>query len=327
MKNMEFRTVSDKKIITDFLITSAADCGAEFLVSKEWADILQTEENVETLGVYDGEKLSALFNLIKKDFKFGLSYYYLPRGPVFAKDLSAEKQSEIWQLLISEFKSRRGIFLRVEPKDFLPSNIKALPSINLQPKETLMLDLSLSEEELLKSFHQKTRYNIRLAEKKGVVVREGQGEKDFVSFWSLMTETGKRDNFHIHNQNHYHLLATANPDFIKLFIAEIDGQTIAAGLFSFFGDKATYLHGASAHEFRQLMAPYLLQWTLIKTAKESGYKYYDFYGIDAKKWPGVTRFKTGFGGFTVSYAGTCDIILNPFTYALYNILRRIRRLI
>lgn len=324
---MEFRTVSDKKIITDFLTESAAGCGAEFLVSKEWADILQTEENVETLGIYEGQKLSALFNLIKKDFKFGLSYYYLPRGPIFYQGLSAEKRLEIWQSLILEFKRRRGIFLRVEPKDPLPNIIKALPTINLQPKETLMLDLSLSKDELLRSFHQKTRYNIRLAEKKGMVVREGQGENDFNNFWSLMTETGERDKFKIHNKNHYRSLAISNPDFIKLFLAEMDGETIAAGLFSFYGDKVTYLHGASAHKFRQFMAPYLLQWTLIKKAKESGYKYYDFYGIDALKWPGVTRFKTGFGGFTVSYAGTQDIILNPLVYNLYNILRRIRRLI
>jgi Uncharacterized protein involved in methicillin resistance len=324
---MKLTTLTDKKLVKDFLMAAALNDGAEFLASIEWAEILKSEEPVETLGVYDEQKLVAVFNLIKKDFKFGLVFHYLPRGPIFASNLSYEQINAIWQFIILELKKRQGLFLRVEPKNSLPSSIKTLASINLQPKETLMLDLSLSEDELLTSFHSKTRYNIRLAEKKGVTVREGNKSNDFDNFWALMTETGERDAFKIHNKKHYQALATANPDFIKLFVAELNGKIIAAGLFSFYGDRATYMHGASAYASRQLMAPYLLQWTVILTAKKLGYKYYDFYGIDAVKWPGVTRFKTGFGGFTVNYAGTLDIILKPFLYNLYNILRRLRRLI
>jgi len=324
---MKLVALTDKKIVSDFLIGASNNCGAEFLASTEWADILVREEKVETLGIYDNQNLLAVFNLLKKDFKLGLIYYYLPRGPVFANQLSLKEQETIWQFLITEFKKRHGVFLRVEPHNALPGSIKTINSINLQPKETLMLDLSLSEDELLTSFHPKTRYNIRLAEKKGITIYESHDKKDFEIFWQLMSETGERDDFKIHNKKHYELLATANPEFIKLFLAENDGQAIVAGLFSFYGDKVTYLHGASAYVSRQLMAPYLLQWTLIKMAKKLGYKYYDFYGIDALKWPGVTRFKTGFGGTKVSYAGTKDIILNNLTYSLYNILRRLRRLV
>lgn len=324
---MKIEVISSQEVIKDFLIKASNNHGAEFLVSTEWADIIKNEELVETLGVYDGEKLVAVFNSIKKDFKFNLVFYYLPRGPVFSSDLSVEAQEKVWQFLVSEYKKRQGVFLRVEPANILPYSIKALASINLQPKETLMLNLLLGEEDLLNNFHPKTRYNIRLAEKKGVVIREGKTEVDFDSFWSLMTETGDRDGFKIHNKKHYHTLATSNQKFIKLFLAEHEGKVIAAGLFSFYGDKVTYLHGASAYEARNLMAPYLLQWTVIQKAKESGYKYYDFYGIDEIKWPGVTRFKLGFGGFRVSYAGTYDIILSPVIYNLYNILRRLRRLI
>lgn len=323
---MKLSVITDKKIVNDFLIKSALEGGVEFLASIEWAEIIKNEELVKTLGIYEDEKLLAIFNLIKKDFKFGLFYFYLPRGPIFAKNLSTENELELWRFLISELKKRGGMFVRVEPKNSVPREIITKSSVNLQPKETLMLDLSLNEDELLASFHHKTRYNIRLAEKKGVVVREG-AENNFDNFWSLMNETGERDNFKIHNKKHYELLATVNSDFIKLFVAEKDGKIIAAGLFSFYGDKVTYMHGASSYGSRQLMAPYLLQWTVISTAKKLGYKYYDFYGIDAIKWPGVTRFKTGFGGFTVSYAGTKDIILRPLFYSLYNILRRLRRLI
>jgi len=322
---MKLVALNDKQIIKNFLKTASDGSGAEFLASIEWSEILKLEqEQVETLGVYDDQKLLAVFNLIKKDFKFSLAYYYLPRGPVFSSDLSLDKQTELWQFLITEFKKRGGVFLRVEPKN---CSVTAIASINLQPKETLMLDLSQSEVELLSSFHPKTRYNIRLAEKKGIVIRETNTKQDFENFWSLMSETGERDDFKIHNKKHYELLSTANSEFIKLFIAEIDGQAIAAGLFSFYGDKVTYLHGASAYKSRQLMAPYLLQWTLIKKAKMEVYKYYDFYGIDAVKWPGVTRFKTGFGGFKVFYAGTQDIVLNKFVYNLYKVLRQLRRLV
>jgi peptidoglycan pentaglycine glycine transferase (the first glycine) len=324
---MKLISLTDKNLIKNFLIKTALNSGAEFLVSCQWADILKNEEEIETLGVYDGDKLVAIFNSIKKDFKFGLVFYYLPRGPVFASDLSAEQILAALQYLISEFKKRQAVFLRVEPRKELPHDIKTIPSINLQPKETLMLDLSLSDKDLLKDFHPKTRYNIRLAEKKGVVIRESNSEADFNKFWSLMTETGERDDFKIHNKKHYHTLATTNPEFIKLFLAESDDKVVAAGLFSFYGDKVTYLHGASSYKSRALMAPYLLQWTVVKIAKNLAYKYYDFYGIDEVKWPGVTRFKTGFGGFKVSYFGTCDIVINSFYYNLYNILRRLRRLI
>lgn len=322
---MKLLEIKDKKILQNFLTTAAASSGAEFLVSIEWAQIIKNKEIVETFGVYDDEKLIAAFNLIKKDFSFGLFYYYLPRGPVFDANLSEAKLIQVWQFLILELKKYNGIFLRVEPKNSLPSIIKAQPTINLQPQETLMLNLSLSEEELLSSCHQKTRYNINLARKKEVeIICDNSLIGDF---WRLMTKTGLRDNFKIHNKKHYELLAKANSDFIKLFVAKKDDEVIAAGLFSFYGKRVTYLHGASDYNSRQLMAPYLLQWTVILEAKKLAYKYYDFYGIDELKWPGVTRFKLGFGGFKVRYFGTKDVILKPFFYYLYNMLRRLRRLI
>ena len=171
---MKLISINDEKIIKDFLIKASLNSGAEFLASSQWADILKNEEAVETLGIYEDDKLVAVFNSIKKDFKFGLVFYYLPRGPVFASDLSVEKTLIIWQYLISEFKKRHSVFLRVEPYNKLPDSIKTVSSINLQPKETLILDLSLAETDLLKDFHPKTRYNIKLAEKKGVIIRRTQ---------------------------------------------------------------------------------------------------------------------------------------------------------
>ncbi len=323
---MKLIPLVDKKTISDFLLTAADNYGAEFLASLEWAELLRIEATeVTTFGVYLDDKLVAIFNALKKNLYRNCFYFYLPRGPIFADNLSSEKQLAIWQFLISEFRKKGSLFLRVEPKNFLPPEIKFISSINLQPQETLMLDLSLTENELLNACHSKTRYNINLAKKKGIEII--QDNSLVADFWSLMTETGVRDDFKIHQQKHYEILASANSEFIKLFVAQKDGVVVAAGLFSFFGQRVTYLHGASAYSFRQFMAPYLLQWTVISEAKKLGYKYYDFYGIDEKKWPGVTRFKLGFGGFRVVYLGTKDIILKPILYTFYNIFRRLRRLI
>ncbi len=112
---------------------------------------------------------------------------------------------------------------------------------------------------------------------------------------------------------------------IKLFIAEYKKKPIAANIVSFFGDTAVYMHGASGADHRNVMAPYLLQWHAIKLGKQVGCKYYDFYGIDEKKWPGVTRFKRGFGGRAVNYPGTFDLIFDSSWYNIYKMVRRVRR--
>lgn len=320
-------TLIDNQTLLSFWQKDKSSFGTEFLISSEWQELQQQEGLIAELkGVYDEKnELVAVFCSLKKELGLSLFYYYLPRGPVFLEGLNLEKKLAIINFLEAEFKQKGAVFLRIEPREKeLIKNLKT--SINLQPQKTLMLDLSLSLNDLLNIFHHKTRYNIKLAEKKGVKVTAENTTAAFHSFWSLMTETGKRDAFKIHNYNHYQLLATFNPKFIKLFTAEFEGKIIAAGLFSFYGNKVTYLHGASDYKQRQLMAPYLLQWTLIKLAKESGYRYYDFYGIDEQKWPGVTRFKKGFGGFEVTYAGTFDLILNQFKYLIYKFLRVLRRL-
>ena len=171
--------------------------------------------------------------------------------------------------------------------------------------------------------HQKTRYNIRLAEKKGVEVHVG-GEKDFEDFWKLMSQTSDRDAFRVHDREYYQKMLAVDHNFIKLFCARYQGKLLAASIVSFFGDTVTYMHGASSNEHREIMAPYALQWQVIKIAQEAGYKYYDFYGINEKKWPGVTRFKLGFGGREIDYPGTFDVALN-WMYRLYKVARWIRR--
>ncbi|MFA5318495.1 MAG: peptidoglycan bridge formation glycyltransferase FemA/FemB family protein [Patescibacteria group bacterium] len=295
-----------------------------FLQSKGWEEF-QKSVGQQTFRVDD-------VLLIKKSLPAGKSYLYAPvcslRPSVFSNFLNKIKELA---------KKERSIFLRVEPQERLEIGnwkLEIVRSNDVQPSRTVILDLNNNEEELLANMHQKTRYNIRLAEKKGVKIKESQNIEDF---WKLMKETTKRDGFRGYGEEYYREMLQIDPSAplrfaqddkqemnVKLYAAEYENKILAAGIFVFYGDTATYLHGASTHDNKNVMAPYLLHWEMIKLAKKEGYKYYDFYGIDEKKWPGVTRFKKGFGGKEINYPGAFDIIFSGGWYFVYAALKRIK---
>ncbi len=305
--------------------------GAEFLESWAWGEVLLQEgKDILRVGVRDKGEIMVAATLIKSPIGGGYFYWYAPRGPVINYQLKI-KNYELERFLFTALKKidGRAVFLRLEPREELRITnyeLRIKKTLDLQPAKTLILDLAAGEAELFKNFHSKTRYNIRLAEKKGVEIINGSA-LDAAEFWRLIHATGERDKFRVHDQKHYKNLLAADPKFIKLYFARYEGKNIAAGLFSFWGDRVTYLHGASDYHFREVMAPQLLQWTVIKEAASAGYKYYDFYGINEQKWPGVTRFKLGFGGRVIDYPGTFDLIFRPGLYSLYNLLRRLKRLL
>jgi peptidoglycan pentaglycine glycine transferase (the first glycine) len=346
---------------------------AGFLQSWEWGEFQAAVGNrVVRLG-FEGDDGSLFFavSLIKKDLPVGKSYLYAPR--LDFGNLTEEQLKFVFNSIREIAKKEKAIFLRFEPQKELQianPRLQISKTIDVQPSRTVILDLSKTEEELLKNMHAKTRYNIRLAEKKGVVIREG-GEGDFEKFWAIMEDTKERDGFRVHGKGYYKMMLKCQmPNakcqkkskfqnsksekcpisniqsrigseastglfghsissgrlYIKLFLSEYQNKIIAGNIVSFFGDMATYVHGASANEFRNVMAPYLLQWRTIEAAKRMGYKYYDFNGIDEVKWPGVTRFKKGFGGEDVSYPGTFDLVFEGMWYNVYKMARRVRRL-
>jgi peptidoglycan pentaglycine glycine transferase (the first glycine) len=334
---MNLVEIKDKKRLDEFL---DAQPHSEFLQSWEWGEFQEkVEGKIIRLGVEENGELIAAATLVKKSLPLGMNYFYCPRGPILNEELRI-KNEELFNFFISEVKKiaekEKVLFLRFEPGRYEIPNTKyqIRKTIDIQPAQTIILDLSKSEDELLSAMHQKTRYNIRLAEKKGVQIREasrggflaGDGEKEFEKFWNLMQKTSGRDGFTPHDRDYYEKLLHAAPEKFKLFFAMFEDKIIAAGIFSFFGDNATYLFGASDNENREVMAPYLLQWGLIKKAKAAGNKFYDFFGIDEKKWPGVTRFKRGFGGQEINYPGTFDIVFDKINYKFYKALRAIRRL-
>jgi lipid II:glycine glycyltransferase (peptidoglycan interpeptide bridge formation enzyme) len=234
-------------------------------------------------------------------------------------------------------RKRNAVFLKFEPmaedKVLAQELLKAgfvKSKKEIQPQRTIVLDLTQSEEELLNKMHRKMRYNIRLAGKKDLRFKiydfppeadpplaERAEKKVPEDFWKLLQKTSKRDNFYTHSKEYYKRLLDLL--LVKLFAIEYQSKIIAANIILFHEARATYLHGASDYEYRNLMAPYLLHWETIKYAKENGFSEYDLWGIDEKKWPGVTRFKRGFGGKEIEYTGSYDYIFDSWWYMLYKI--------
>jgi len=288
----------------------------------------------------------------------GLTLAYVPKGPL-VDWTDSEQCRALFSLIHAEAKKRRAILLKVEPNlerqialpqlspapllpcspasdlaqaatDFLTQS-GFTPADSIQPHTSLIIDLSGDETTILAAMKQKTRYNIRLAEKKGVVVRVGNAA-DVATFYQLALVTAARDSFGVHSLDYYQAAYSLfAPDRCALLIAEFQGHPLAALLVFSFGQEAYYFYGASANEHRNLMAPYLLQWAAMRWAKNQGCFRYDLWGIpDAGPatleaefeqrheglW-GVYRFKRGFGGQWVQSLGAFDYVYNPLLYQIY----------
>lgn len=288
-----------------------------FLQSKQWLDFQKSLGRkvwqVEGIGI------------IKNNLQFNKSYLYSPRPS--PSDLGGQSYFGEFLHKINEIaKEENAIFLKIdfESTDGIDlRDFKFIKSSDIQPQKTLILEITKSEQELLSQMHSKTRYNIGLAEKKGVSARDGSalGGKYFEDFWKLMQQTTKRDGFHAHPKGYYEKLLEIPG--VELFVAEYDRKIIVANIVVFYEKQAIYLHGASDYEYRNLMAAPLLQWEQIKEAKKRGCTEYDFWGIDEIKWPGVTRFKKSFNGKEITYPGAYDLIFQPLWYKIYKLARKI----
>jgi lipid II:glycine glycyltransferase (peptidoglycan interpeptide bridge formation enzyme) len=201
----------------------------------------------------------------------------------------------------------------------------------LQPRVTQVLDLQPDLESVLAAMHQKTRYNIRLAEKKGVTVRWSTDDDDLDIFLQLITSTYTRQGIRLHPTAYYRAMwqHLKKVEMVELGIAEIAGRPLAANMVIWHDQTATYLHGGSSDQEKHLMAPYLLQWSTMQRAFTRGVTMYDFWGIapndnPTHQWAGVTRFKKGFGGRVVTFPPALNAILQPAWYQAYRLAKRMR---
>jgi peptidoglycan pentaglycine glycine transferase (the first glycine) len=320
----------------DSLISSQKQ--ARFLQSWQWGKF-QASLGRKVLRFSWNNQL--LVQVIKMQLPFGRNYWYIPQAPVIISQ-SEENYAAVMELA-KELGQHNALFLRVDPiARIQPPTEEAKPGRNAapvqfigatQPQCTSILDLSQSEEELLSNMHQKTRYNIRLSEKKGVNITEGTIEE----FIQLNNETKARDKFTSHEDSYYQKMVESSPaEFIKIWQATFQNKVLASNIMVSFGDTVTYTHGASSNKYREAMAPYLLHWHIIKFAKAQGLKYYDFWGVNPdqkdhptykESWQGISRFKAGFGGKLVCYPHSFDLIFKRNWYRVYRLMKAIQRLI
>ena len=298
-----------------------------FLQTQEWLDFQNFIER-KTFS-YNNGKIKA--NIIRHDLPFGKNYLYIPHGPeIYFGEIQSGLKNEADNFLkyLKELgKENKSIFAKIEPLEDVVMEVIYRKSLkrskkSIQPTRTVLVDLNLSEARLLERMHHKTRYNIKVAEKHGVIVKDGN---DLEAFWKLLKKTAKRDRFGSHSKEYYKKFLEYFNGNIKaeMVMAYYNDRPVAGALLLTHGDTCYYLHGASDHNARNVMAPHALHWEIMKWAKAKGYHHYDFWGIDAKRWPGVTRFKLGFGGQEKEYPGSFDLPISKIWYLIYKIARKL----
>jgi peptidoglycan pentaglycine glycine transferase (the first glycine) len=275
-----------------------------------------------------------------------LTTAYVPKGPLMDHSMPTTSAA-LLSAIHDVCRRKRAISLKVEPEwedgteeriwleaqGFIPSEQ------TVQPRRTVVIDLTLDEEAILAQMKSKTRYNIRLARRKGVCVRPGTAD-DLSTFYELLKATGRRAQFGIHTQAYYTQVwrLFAAQESVALLLAQYGGKPLAALMVFAWGNKAWYMYGASSDEERQRMPTHLLQWEAMRWARERGCETYDLWGIpdvdESEIGPhiasaeergvlstgmgGLYRFKRGFGGREVRYVGAYDYVYNQ---PLYHLLR------
>ncbi len=278
----------------------------------------------------------AMLQAIVHVYPLGVRSVYIPHGPNVRPETDPDDPA-VWEqfcdVLGAFGRQVNAVFVRFEPMQAVnvAKHLPVRPVRSVQPSVTNILALTKGEQALLAGMHQKTRYNIRLAERSGVRIETG-GAELLPDFLRLLSETQRRQNVQFFGPDYFQtLLATpAAQPLARIVCARAGSKTLAALLLFIFGDTVTYLHGGSSRDERQKMAPYLAHWAAIKDAAAKGARWYDFRGVapaDAPAdhpWAGFSRFKRGFGGVDVAYPGASDWVRQPMLYSLYRIAQKVK---
>lgn len=291
-----------------------------FLQSENWFN-LKTALGNKCVWVKD------LFFIISKTPILNKGIGYMPRVDITKIDLKD---------LITKAKENNLIFVTIDPLnlksninsiDFFKSkNVKVSKGFSIHLPKTVMIDLLKDESQLLSDMKQKTRYNIKLSNKKNLTIKFSNQDKDLLEFLKLYTDTFNRQKYFGRSESYLKKVWDNFKVTDSVFIATVEYNSTA--IVSWFiiksGDTLTYVYGGSNEEYKNLMAPYFLTWELIKYGKENGFKYLDLFGIKDDLSDGYSRFKIGFGGEIVEFADTVDLIINPLMYKLIKLVYTIR---
>lgn len=309
------------------------------LQSYEWGEIkAKTGWTPIRLMIEDRTGPRGAVSILRRDIPYlRRTIFYSPRGPVLDYG-----DVEAFDCLIAEVRrlapASRAIMWKIDPdipatrqdvrsylgrRGFI-ANERGADFEGVQPRFVMRLPLDRSLEDLFAAFSSKTRYNIRLAARKGVAVRPAI-KADLPEFYRILCETARRDRFLIRSYDYFvdlwdHLIERG---LARLLVAEYEGRMIAGTLAFIFGDKAWYIYGASSNRNREVMPNYALQWEMIRWAKGAGCVLYDFRGISGDLNPdnplyGLYRFKKGFSGEFTEFIGEYDLVFSPLIYWLWS---------
>ncbi len=310
---------------------------------KKFQESIPGRGEVLGFGVQKNGKILATTFCVRMETGFLKKFwYYSARGPVFEM-----KNHDAAKFLIKnvskKLSEKNGIFWRFDP--YLPqtscqekcgcSNLIKPATQDYQPTDTLEINLTLSEDEILKQMKRRGRNGINKSTKRGVkieIIENGKFSKqDLKNFYNLNLETTSRDKFSGHGIEYYQKFLSKLKNHAVLFFATFEGKYIASAISTFCGDKAIYYFGASTsdRELNKLKAPTLLQWKMMKYAKTKGCKTYDFLGIAPENQPnhsyaGISQFKHGFGGYRKTYQSGKEITLNKFWYWIYKLVKKFK---
>jgi lipid II:glycine glycyltransferase (peptidoglycan interpeptide bridge formation enzyme) len=326
-----------------------------------WSMKANRSDMSDTINKFDFSDIFAAAMVLKRRIPIRglaarLNILYIPKGPLL--DWSDEPlRKRVLNDLQSFARKQGAIFLKIDPDVVLgtgvPERSPASPNVDIvkrqnndgqavmsilqrrgwmvssdqiQFRNSVMIDLTAPEDELLARMKQKTRYNVRLAEKKGVAVRVGKVD-DLPMLYKMYAETSVRDGFVIRDEEYYRtvwqtFMESRTPTCEPL-IAEVVGEPVAAIFVFYFAGRAYYLYGMSREAHREKMPNYLLQWEAIRRAKAAGCYMYDLWGApdvfdESDPMWGVFRFKEGLGGQVVRTLGAWDFTPKPLWYKMYS---------
>lgn len=306
------------------------------LQSYEWGEMRKSKRvEVLRLGEYEGKKLKEVYQITLHQMP-GLPWKigYCPKSAIPGKKVAKE---------VEKLARERGVIMvKFEPnvraeegEDDLKKwqeEFRVRRGEPLFTRYTFWLNLKSNEEELMAGMKSKTRYNVRLAKRKGVEVKEDSSNEGFEDYWRLMKETTERQGFYAHDKNYHEKVwqMMNKSGQAHLFKAEKGGEVLTCWMVFVLNGVIYYPYGASSRKHRELMANNLMMWEVIRFGKKKGCRLFDMWGSlgpepDKKDpWYGFHRFKEGYGGELVEFVGSWDLVINPLAYWIYRAGNKLR---
>jgi lipid II:glycine glycyltransferase (peptidoglycan interpeptide bridge formation enzyme) len=320
----------DKWKTWDTFIEARTDPGFRQL---SWYTTLKIDDGWERFGTVlrDGDTVVGGAMVLARSFAPDKCYYFIPDGPVFLEDDSLAEQEQVFRAVMAFIEHKRQTeqrvvsHLSINPRwEHVPDFVTGFRESSRYygtPRDTLYVDLSVPESDILAQMKPKGRYNIGVAQRHGVSIIEDVSQRGIEDFVSIYRETFDRKGRRGRSSSYFHdliprLLAA---DRGSIFFSEYQGTRIAAALVVYGGHAATYYYGGSRSTHRNVMAPYLLHFEIMRAAKRRGCGFYDLFGVTPQGttddgWQDISAFKRKFGGREVRLVPTLERIYDPAAY-------------